>query len=108
MSFSSSARYGTPLKPDDLLQHQLLDFMDGPAQKLVSCDDKPHGTFPLPDNKSRVVCDDEASMKVRVFTDYLLEKIGDPPLLERGITIIHGCGYLPTLMRINRCNRLAR
>ncbi len=131
------ARRGTPQTPDDLIDHQLLIFMDGPAKKLSAEGDKPPGTFPPPGVNKRVICDDGASMrvatkagvgisinscwsvhnelkdgslvrvlpdyeikdrsaiwlvypksnvltaKVRVFIDFLLEKIGDPPIWER-------------------------
>ena len=130
------ARHGTPESPDDLIDHQLLIFMDGPPRELSTHNDKPSGTFPPPGTKSRVVCDDGTSMrvateagvgismnsywsvhremhdrslvrvlpdyevedqsaiwlvypksnvltaKVRVFIDFLLEKIGDPPIWE--------------------------
>ncbi len=131
------ARRGTPQTPDDLIDHQLLIFMDGPAKKLSAAGDKPPGTFPPPGVNKRVTCDDGASMrvatkagvgisinscwsvhnelkdgslvrvlpdyeikdrsaiwlvypksnvltaKVRVFIDFLLEKLGDPPVWER-------------------------
>lgn len=131
------ARRGTPEGPDDLSHHQMLIFMDGPARKLSAPSDKSPSTFPPRDAKSRVVCDDGASMriatkagvgismnsywsvhkeirdgslvrvlpdydvedqsaiwlvypksnvltaKVRVFIDYLVEKIGRPPVWER-------------------------
>lgn len=131
------ARHGTPQGPDDLTDHQMLVFMDGPARKLSAYGDKPACTFPPPGAENRVVCDDGASMriatkagvgismnsywsvykdiqdgllvrvlpdyevedqsaiwlvypksnvitaKVRVFIDFLLEKIGDPPIWER-------------------------
>jgi DNA-binding transcriptional LysR family regulator len=128
---------GTPEGPDDLARHQLLTFMNGTARKLSAKDDQPSCTFPPPDAKNRVVCDDGTSMrlmtkaglgismssywsiyrdiqdgslmrvlpdyevddqsaiwlvypksnvltaKVRVFIDFLLEKIGNPPIWER-------------------------
>ena len=131
------ARHGTPDGPSDLAQHQLLTFMNGTARKLSADGDMPPCTFPPPDAKNRIVCDDGASMrlmtkagvgvsmssywniyqdiqdgslirvlpdyevddqsaiwlvypksnvltaKVRVFIDFLLEKIGNPPAWER-------------------------
>ncbi|MEO1246235.1 MAG: LysR substrate-binding domain-containing protein [Pseudomonadota bacterium] len=131
------ARRGTPNGPDDLQEHQVLVFMDGPARKLTASGDKRACTFPPPGVESRVVCDDGASMriatragvgismnscwsvnedirdgslvrvlpdyevddnsaiwlvypksnvltaKVRVFIDFLIEKIGEPPVWER-------------------------
>ena len=131
------ARHGIPEGPDDLVQHQLLTFMNGKARKLSAGGDKPPCTFPPQDAKNRVTCDDGTSMrlatkagvgismssywniyqdiqdgslvrvlsdyqvedqsaiwlvypksnvltaKVRVFIDFLLEKIGRPPIWER-------------------------
>ena len=131
------SRRGTPKSPDDLGDHQLLVFMDGPARKLRASGDKPTGIFPSPGADTRVVCDDGASMriatkagvgismnscwsvykdvqdgllvrvlpdyevddesaiwlvypksnvltaKVRVFIDFLIERIGEPPIWER-------------------------
>ncbi|MEM9628776.1 MAG: LysR family transcriptional regulator [Pseudomonadota bacterium] len=131
------ARHGTPEGPDDLARHQLLTFMNGAARRLSSKGDQLSCTFPPPDAKNRVVCDDGTSMrlmteagvgismsshwnvyresqegslvrvlpdyevddqsaiwlvypksnvltaKVRVFIDFLLEKIGSPPIWER-------------------------
>ena len=131
------ARHGIPQDPDDLVDHQMLSFMDGPARKLLARGDKPAYTFPPPGAENRVVCDDGTSMriaakagvgismnsywsvykeiqdgslvrvlpdyevedqsaiwlvypksnvltaKVRVFIDFLLEKIGNPPIWER-------------------------
>ena len=131
------ARHETPRNPDDLVNHQLLIFMGGPASELSANSDKPASTFPPPGAKSRIVCDDGTSMriatkagigismnsywsvykeiqegsilrvlpdyevkdqsaiwlvypksnvltaKVRVFIDYLLDKICDPPIWER-------------------------
>ena len=131
------ARHGTPQDPGDLVDHQMLSFMDGPARKLLARGDKPAYTFPPPGAENRVICDDGTSMriaakagvgismnsywsvykeiqdgslvrvlpdyevedqsaiwlvypksnvltaKVRVFIDFLLEKIGNPPIWER-------------------------
>ncbi len=131
------ARQGTPQAPEDLLDHQLLIFMDGPPRKLSAKNDQPPGTFPPSGAENRVVCDDGTSMriatragvgismnaywsvhkeiqdgslvrvlpdyevdeqsaiwlvypksnvlsgKVRAFIDFLLEKIGRPPVWER-------------------------
>ena len=40
------ARRGTPNGPDDLEDHQILVFMDGPARKLTASGDLPSCTFP--------------------------------------------------------------
>jgi DNA-binding transcriptional LysR family regulator len=131
------ARHGTPQGPDNLADHRILVFMDGPARKLLASGDRPCCTFPPPGAESRVVCDDGASMriatkagvgismnscwsvntdirdgtlvrvlpdyevddksaiwlvypksnvltaKVRAFIDFLIEKIGEPPMWER-------------------------
>ncbi len=128
--------HGLPTSPDDLINHQLLTFDDGPGRTLVGKQDLPPGKFPPANTRNRIVCDDGASMrvataagvgismnslwsvhkeiadkslvrvlpqyeiedhsaiwlvypksnvltaKVRVFIDFLLEKIGDPPLWE--------------------------
>ena len=128
---------GTPASPDDLINHQLLIFSDGPSRTLLGQGDLPPGKFPPANTRNRIVCDDGASMrvataagvgiamnslwsvhreiadgsllrvlpdyeiedqsaiwlvypksnvltaKVRVFIDFLLEKIGDPPPWEK-------------------------
>ncbi len=130
-------RFGTPQTPEDLHEHQLLAFMGGKPRKLIADNGKRACTFPPPDAKYRVTCDDGASMriatqagtgismnalwsvheeikdgtlqrvlpdytvkdqsaiwliypksnvltsKVRVFIDYLVEKIDKPPIWER-------------------------
>ena len=129
-------RNGTPNDPAELTRHQLLIFMNSTARKLSANDDKRPCTFPPPDARNRVICDDGTSMrlltkagvgismssywsiykdiqdgslvrvlpdyevddqsaiwlvypksnvltaKVRVFIDFLLEKIGNPPIWE--------------------------
>ncbi|MEM7226927.1 MAG: LysR family transcriptional regulator [Pseudomonadota bacterium] len=131
------ARHGTPQDPRDLIDHQMLIFMDGPARKLTANGDKLPCSFPPAGARRRIVCDDGTSMrlatlagvgismnaywsvhkeigdgtlvrvlpdyevadksaiwlvypksnvltaKTRVFIDFLLEKIGKPPLWER-------------------------
>ena len=131
------ARHGAPKGPDDLIDHQILTFMDGPARKLTANGGGRDCTYPPPGAKNRVMCDDGTSMKVatlagvgismnsywniykeiqegslmrvlpdyevndnsaiwlvypksnaltakvRVFIDFLLEKIGKPPIWER-------------------------
>lgn len=128
---------GTPEKPEDLEDHQLLVFMHSKPRKLISLSDQRACSFPPPNGKFRVVCDDGSSMriaakagvgicmssvwnihselkegtlvnvlpdyqiddhaaiwlvypksnvltsKVRVFIDYLIEKIGNPPIWEK-------------------------
>jgi DNA-binding transcriptional LysR family regulator len=130
------AAHGVPHAPDELTQHQLLLFMHTRPRKLKGSDGTTY-SFPPPAAKSRVVCDDGASMriaatagvgicmssiwniyaelaegslvrvlpeytiddqaaiwlvypksnvltaKVRVFIDFLVEKIGEPPVWER-------------------------
>lgn len=129
-------KYGVPETPEDLEAHQLLAFMDTKPRKLTSLSDQRACSFPPPKGRSRVICDDGASMriaakagvgicmssiwnihselkegtlvrvlpdyqiddqaaiwlvypksnvltsKVRVFIDYLIEKIGSPPKWE--------------------------
>ncbi|MEM7404723.1 MAG: LysR family transcriptional regulator [Pseudomonadota bacterium] len=129
-------RYGMPDSPDDLLRHQILVFMDGPARQLTTRTGGRDCTFPPPDGQARVTFDDGASMriatragvgismnsywsvhddlekgalirvlpdyeitdqaaiwlvypksnaltaKVRVFIDFLLEKLGNSPVLN--------------------------
>ena len=58
------ARHGTPEGPDDLGRHHLLTFMNGTARKLSASGDKPPCTFPPPDARNRVTCDDGASMRL--------------------------------------------
>ncbi|MEM1263271.1 MAG: LysR substrate-binding domain-containing protein [Pseudomonadota bacterium] len=131
------ATHGTPREPTDLDGHQILTFMNRPARKLSSVSGARSCTFPPPGGKSRVTCDDGATMrtatragvgismnscwsvnhdirdgslvrvlpdyevddqsaiwlvypksnvltgKVRVFIDFLIEKIGEPPVWER-------------------------
>lgn len=131
------ARHGTPREPEDLVDHQMLIFMDGSARKLSGYGAESPRRFPPPGAAKRVVCDDGTSMriatkagvgismnsywsvhreiqdgslvrvlpdyeiddqsaiwlvypksnvltaKVRVFIDFLLEKIGNPPVWER-------------------------
>lgn len=127
------ARQGLPEAPEDLVQHQLLLFLNAAPRELTGGPERRSCTFPPPAATSRVICDDGAAMrraaeagagicmssmwsvhqelakgtlvrvlpdyevdeqsaiwlvypksnaltaKVRVFIDYLLEKIGDPP-----------------------------
>ncbi|WP_445365984.1 LysR family transcriptional regulator [Microbulbifer sp. ANSA001] len=129
-------KYGVPEKPEDLVAHQLLAFINSKPRKLISASDQTTYQFPPSNSKSRVTCDDGASMriaakagvgicmssiwniqteilegslvrvlpeyyiddqsaiwlvypksnvltsKVRVFIDYLVEKIGSPPIWE--------------------------
>lgn len=130
-------KHGVPQEPEDLEGHQLLVFMNSKPRKLTSLSGKRTCSFPTPNGKPRVVCDDGASMriaaksgvgicmssiwnihselkegalvrvlpdyqiedqaaiwlvypksnvltaKVRVFIDYLIEKIGNPPIWEK-------------------------
>lgn len=129
-------KHGEPKTPADLSHHQLLSFMHTKPRKMIANEGECDCTFPPPNAKPRVICDDGASMriaakagvgicmssiwnvyselkqgslvrvlpnyriddnaavwlvypksnvltpKVRVFIDYLLEKIGNPPLWE--------------------------
>lgn len=131
------ARSGVPANVEALAGHQLLVFSDGPVRPLRAPGDAPAGTFPPPDTRNRISCDDGASMriatlagvgismnslwsvhqhledgslqrvlpdyeiadqsgiwlvyprsnvltaKVRTFIDFMIEKIGDPPLWDR-------------------------
>lgn len=130
------ARCGTPDNLEELAQHQLIVFSDGPAKTLTAKGRLPEGKYPPPGSKGCITCDDGTSMrvatiagvgismnsywsihhairdgslvrvlpeyeiddqsaiwlvyprsnvltaKVRVFIDFLLEKIGDPPIWE--------------------------
>ncbi len=129
--------YGIPKTPEDLAAHRLLVFGGSKPRTLVAHSGKRECTFPPPDAKYRIICDDGASVrittkagtgismnslwsihqdvkdgslvrvlpdysiedqsaiwlvypksniltaKVRVFIDYLLEKIGKPPIWEQ-------------------------
>lgn len=128
---------GAPLRPDELIDHQLLVFQNAKPRKLVGNNTKLVYSFPPVKSKPRVICDDGTSMriaakeglgicmssiwniytelqegtlvrilpeyeiqdksavwlvypksniltaKVRVFIDFLVEKIGDPPIWEK-------------------------
>ncbi|MEM9014928.1 MAG: LysR family transcriptional regulator [Pseudomonadota bacterium] len=128
-------KYGTPETPEELADHQLLVFMDAKPRDLTS-DEGRICSYPPPQGRSRIICDDGASMraatvasvgismssiwsihrelqdgslrrvlpdyevddgsaiwlvypksnvltgKVRVFIDFLVEKIGSPPIWE--------------------------
>ncbi|WP_444908138.1 LysR family transcriptional regulator [Microbulbifer sp. SSSA008] len=130
-------KYGIPEKPQDLVAHQLLAFINSKPRKLISMSDRSTYEFPPSNSKPRVICDDGASMriaakfgvgicmssfwnikaelnegslvrvlpgyhisdqsaiwlvypksnvltsKVRVFIDFLIEKIGNPPIWGR-------------------------
>lgn len=132
-------KHGTPAAPNDLVRHQLLSFVDSAPRTLTAKNGSTTHQFPPKDAKSRVVCDDGASMriataagvgismnslwsvhaeltagsltrvlpdyevdvesaiwlvypksnvltaKVRVFIDFLLEKIGHQPGWERSV-----------------------
>ena len=58
------ARRGTPTRPEELADHEILTFMGGPARKLTSSGDGRACTFPPAGVRARVVCDDGASMRV--------------------------------------------
>lgn len=129
--------HGTPREPRDLDAHQLIVFNSATPRQLTSATGADTCTFPPPNVKPRVICDDGTSTrlaakggvgicmssiwsihselkegtlvrvlpeyevndgssiwlaypksnvltaKVRVFIDFLLEKIGTPPVWER-------------------------
>ena len=131
------SRYGIPQQPRDLINHRLLVFMEARPRVLSAGSEIGHCTFPPPDARSQVVCDDGTSLRiavksgvgigmssvwsvyrelqqgslvrvlpdymvkdqsaiwlvypkatalaerVRVFIDFLVEKIGDPPVWEQ-------------------------
>ncbi|MEL7022307.1 MAG: LysR family transcriptional regulator [Pseudomonadota bacterium] len=56
--------HGRPREPDDLVDHQLVTFMHGPARKLVASDGQRGCTFPPPGSRPRIVCDDGASTRI--------------------------------------------
>ncbi|MEO0367093.1 MAG: LysR substrate-binding domain-containing protein [Pseudomonadota bacterium] len=56
--------HGRPQEPDDLVDHQLVTFMHGPARKLVASDGQRGCTFPPPGSRPRIVCDDGASTRI--------------------------------------------
>lgn len=58
------AAHGTPESPEDLAQHRLLTFMGASSRRLTSRSDQRDCTFPPPQIKPRVVCDDGASMRI--------------------------------------------
>ncbi|MEM1112585.1 MAG: LysR substrate-binding domain-containing protein [Pseudomonadota bacterium] len=58
------ARWGAPETPEDLRQHQLLVFSDGPSRDLIAGGDLPAGKFPPPNIRHRIACDDGASMRI--------------------------------------------
>lgn len=62
------ARHGTPRTLDDLQNHSLLVFMDGPARKLVSRDAEITGSFPPTKTENRIVVDDGTNMKVATLS----------------------------------------
>ncbi|MEM8547537.1 MAG: LysR substrate-binding domain-containing protein, partial [Pseudomonadota bacterium] len=49
---------------DELTDHRLVGFTDGPAKKLVSAGDGADHTFPPHRVAARVICDDGASMRI--------------------------------------------
>lgn len=130
-------QHGTPQEPEDLANHQMLVFGSGRPRKLRSSKGDRECSFPPPNAKQRITCDDGYSLrlatkagagiamsslwsihedirdgslvrvlpdyavadesaiwlvypktnvltaKVRVFIDFLLEKIGKPAVWER-------------------------
>ena len=57
-------RYGIPTRPEDLTEHQLITFMNGPARNLTAVVGGRDCTFPPPQGRWRMVCDDGTSMRV--------------------------------------------
>lgn len=56
--------YGTPKTPSDLNTHQLIAFSSAAPRQLTSDTGAAPCTFPPPSIKSRVICDDGASMRL--------------------------------------------
>lgn len=57
-------RFGTPESIEDLLNHQVILFMDGGAINLKSSSNSSAGIFPPSHCLKRVICDDGLSMKI--------------------------------------------
>lgn len=57
-------RFGEPQQPKDLVGHQLLVFLHSKPRKLISTSNEGAETFPPDGAKSRVICDDGASMRI--------------------------------------------
>ena len=57
-------RFGIPTSVEDLMAHQMIIFMDGPALNLLDSNGRSVGVFPPSDCKKRVVCDDGSSMRI--------------------------------------------
>lgn len=55
-------KHGIPNSPEDLVHHQLLVFMNAKPRDLVSSEARAC-SFPPPNSKSRVVCDDGTNMR---------------------------------------------
>lgn len=58
------ACHGSPRVPGDLIDHQLLVFMDGPSRKLLKDGEVSSEFFPPNNVAGRIVCDDGNSMKI--------------------------------------------
>ncbi|MBG06555.1 MAG: LysR family transcriptional regulator [Rhodospirillaceae bacterium] len=58
------ACHGSPRVPGDLIDHQLLVFMDGPSRKLLKDGEVSSEVFPPNNVAGRIVCDDGNSMKI--------------------------------------------
>ena len=56
-------KYGIPQKPEDLIAHQLIVFMDTKPRELTSVANRTC-TFPPPEARNRVICDDGASSRI--------------------------------------------
>jgi DNA-binding transcriptional LysR family regulator len=61
-------QYGVPQQPEDLSKHRLLVFMDSRPRELSANGSGRSCTFPPPNARSRVVCDDGASLRIAAKT----------------------------------------
>ncbi len=57
-------KYGVPESPEELVNHQLLVFMNTKPRKLIAKEGKRECAYPPPNSKPRVIFDDGASMRL--------------------------------------------